>query len=577
MTAMVIDTDKLEGDSDYRADLRHRFLTDHFFAAELMGFHDFIPRIHAPAAKMYGPKNPNLPLFEQCRKRNLLHLDPRHTFKTTLKRIDRLQWICAFPEEVTFLCESATQPLAEAIGKHTAKYFFRRKGTPATVLQTLFSEIVTEKDPQYNSVDAQRWAWNTPNRRLTGAGDLDATIAITSPQSTQSGWHPTHIDPDDVEDTKNSGITANAEVRQNVIAICNQNENLLRRGGYITIGGTRYHPFDWYGECVKRAMRNPKAWDVLVRASVHVRSGRVLMPGEFPEEEDLDLQFPELAGMDYATLRDMFLTDYETFMCQQQNDPQGGNIPTFPEQLYAGCLIAEERIPRRNDAQTFICWRPRYGGKPSMRRFSEGACSTLMDGKVYITDAWQGTYTPSGEAERIVGYAKQHDAEMVMLIGVPGSDYLAGHIRNEAARKNRSVRVQWIDYEEDDNARAGAIRQLEPLMKIGRVLFSTAITRAADCQKQFVHFGLAEENGIIECISRFANLIPLSQMRANMQEEEIEQQRRRREDALVQSFLEQQGMPAVDEEAQRRVKAHQAAMARATTWGMPPLPGGLDG
>ena len=58
--------------------------------------------------------------------------------------------------------------------------------------------------------------------------------------------------------------------------------------------------------------------------------------------------------------------------------------------------------------------------------------------------------------------------------------YLAGHIRNEAARKNRSVRVQWIDYEEDDNTRAGAIRQLEPLMKIGRVLFSTAITRRRD-------------------------------------------------------------------------------------------------
>jgi hypothetical protein len=68
-------------------------------------------------------------------------------------------------------------------------------------------------------------------------------------------------------------------------------------------------------------------------------------------------------------------------------------------------------------------------------------------------------------------------------------------------------------------------------------------------------------------------------MRANMEEEELEWQRSRRENAMLSSFMAQQGMPVVDEELRRKVAAHEAAMAAASSsaWGLPPLPGGLDG
>ena len=578
---MILDTDKIEGDAAYRDDLRHRFFTDMFFAAEILGFPDFVPRVHQAAVDLYGPKVPSLPMFAQPRKHKILHLDPRHTFKTTLQRVDRVQLLAAFPEEITFLCESATQPLATAIGKATAKYFYRPKGRPATVFQKLFFESITEKDPNFSSIDSQRWAWNMPNRKETGAGDLDASIAITSPLSTQSGWHPSHISPDDVEETQNSGISASQESRQRVIDVCSQNENLLRSGpegvGYITIGGTRYHPFDWYGKCIERAKQNPEAWGVLIRASIARKDGGPFLPGEFPDEDALIFYWPEFPQLRYSELREKYMDSYESFMCQQQNDPQGGNVPTFPEKLYASCAIAEERLPHRNDTETYVCWRPRYGGKAGMGKYSEGAAATVVDGKVYVKDSWQGTYTPSGEAERIVEKVRANDADGVMIIGVPGCEYLAAHIRNEAAKKNRPVRIQWLEFEEDDNRRSGAIKRLEPLMKVGRVLFSSGMGKAAECQKQFVHFGLVEETGIIECISRFADMVPISLMRANMQEEEIAWQRRRREDSLVQSFLNQQGMPALDEQAQQKAKAHAAAMNRTTTFGMPPLPGGLDG
>lgn len=563
----MLDVARIEGDDAYREDLRHRFITDHFFAAELIGFEDFNERAHRPAVNLYFPKNPNLPIREQHRKHKRLHLDPRHTFKTSLKRVDRLQWICAFSEEITILNNSATQPLAEEVGIKTALAFFRPKGRPSRPLHLMYPELVIEKMPG--------GTWNTPNRKLWGAGDLDYTLDFTSPKTSQSGWHPLIIDYDDVEDTDNSGIGVGHEVRQHVCDVCDQNENTLRDGGFIFIGGTRYHPLDWYGTRLAAAQRDPENWEVLVRSSLVPKNGTRLLPGEFPEEDDLELQFPEFQNLNYRSLREKFYTNYESFMCQQQNDPQGGSVPRFDEKLYRSCQIAPERIPM--GGETYMVWRPRYGGKPSMAKYAEGAVAKIVDGKIYVLDAWQGTYTPSGEAEKIVFQAKAHDADGLMIVYVPGADYVMSHARNEAARRNRSIKMQWLEFEEDDARRTAQMEQLEPLMKVGRVWFSTAMSKAQECQKQFVHFGLVEENGIVDAIAKFADLVPISQMRANMSEEELEWQRRRRDDALITAFLDQQGMPAVDEMARQKADAHLQAMSTVSHFGIPALPGGLDG
>lgn len=565
---MLLDVARLADDAAYCEDARHRFITDHFFAAEVIGYHDFNERAHRPAVNLYFPKNPQIPIRDQHRKHKRMHLDPRHTFKTSLKRVDRLQWICAFSEDITILNNSATQPLAEEVAFKTALQFFRPKGASSRPIHLMFPELVIEKRPT--------GCWNTPNRKLFGAGDLDYTLDFTSPQTSQSGWHPLIIDYDDVEDTENSGINATHEVRQGVIDTCDQNENTLRDGGFIFVGGTRYHPLDWYGKCLRLAEENPDNWEVLVRSSLIVKSGARLLPGEFPREDEVELQFPEFANLSYSALREKFYQNYTSFMAQQQNDPQGGAVARFDEKLYKSCLIAPERIPFAQ-GDVYMVWRPRYGGKPSMAKYSEGAVAKLVDGKIYVLDAWQGTYSPSGEAEKIVHQAKIHQIDALMIVCVPGSEYVMTHVRNEAARRNRSFRMQWTEFEEDDARRMASMEQLEPLMKVGRVWFSTAMSKAAECQAQFIHFGLMEENGIVEAISKFAGMVPLSLLRANMSEEEIEWQRRRREDAMITAFLDQQGMPAVDEQVRQKAEAHLHAMSAASYYGIPPMPGGLDG
>jgi len=571
---LIVDTDKLVSDDAYREDMRHRFLTDHFFAARMLGFEDFTERAHGPAVRLYGPKNPMLPMRAQRRKRRLIHLDPRHTFKTSLKRVDRVQWIAAFSQDVTILNQSATQPLALAVSQKTANVFWRQKGRPATIVQLMFPEAVTDAKPGFAAPD---FGWDTPNRRMDGAGDLDHTLAFTSPQSTQSGWHPFILDNDDVEDTKNSGIRADPEVRQGVIDTVEQNENLLRDGGYLYIGGTRYHPLDYYGKCLQQAQMNPDAWDVLVRCSVRRLDGQRILPGQFPAEDEVELLLGEFANLSYTELRDKYYQNYESFMCQQQNDPMGGSLPKFDERMYDSCLIQPDRVPLEHLGSTYLCFRPQYGGKKDMMRYTEGVAVRITGERIYVLDCWQGTYTPSGLAAHIVSQQKRYGAKGVMIFQTPGSEHIGAHVRNEAARRNVSLRVQWETFVDDDHVRVAKMEALEPLLKVGRVSFSTAMTKGAECRSQFVNFGMTLENGIIECIAKLADLVPVSQLRASMQEEELEYQRRRREDAQMNHYLSVQGVPVMDELARQKAEAHLAAMSKVSHRGLPRLPGGLDG
>lgn len=560
---MIVDEARLVSDDAYRDDMRHRFITDHFFAAEVLGFNEFSRVLHQPAVDLYFPKNPNVPITQQHPKKNRMHLDPRKVFKTTLSRIDKIQWLCAFPKEVTILNESASQPLALAISEGIANFFCQYK--IVTPMQAMFPELVVSKWPFHNGAEK----WNLPQHDMR---DMDSTVAFTSPLSKQSGWHPWIINADDMVEATNSGIHAKDDTRKKVIDTFDTNRNTLRGGGFMYLVGTRYHPFDLYG--VRLADMDPTKWEVLVRTSITVKNGARLMPGEFPDEDDVICNFVGLPDMDYSSLREMFYTNYETFMCQQQNDPQGGNVSTFDEKMYASCEMSVERIPTYG-GETYTCWRLPCG-KKNMEN-AEGVAARVIDGRVYAIDAFQGNWIPSKLAERMVQAHKKHQADAMLILMTPGSEFMAAQVRNEAARKNVSIRIQWVDWEESEDLRRQEIKQLEPLMKVGRLLFSTGMGKAKECRKQFVHFGLVEENGLIECMAKLGNLVPISQMRASLEDEEIEYQRSRKDDSTLNWLLNLQGTPIVDEQAKKKAMAHQQALQAATTYRLPPMPGGLDG
>lgn len=562
-----LDLLRADSDSDYRNEARHRCLTDHFFLASVMGkgFDGFIPRIHQPVKELYFPKNTGLEIWEQHAIKYRLHLDPRKTGKTTFGRIDSLQWILAFPEDISILNETATKPLAETISRSLAVFLWKPKAAEATPLQRLFPELVVEKEPT--------GTWDTPVRT---PGTLDSTLAFTSPASRQAGWHPWIECIDDMVETENSGIHASPVLRQSVIDTYYTNKNTLLAGGYINLRGTRYHPFDLYGDVIDKM--DPENWKILIRSAMTIKSGRKLMPGEFPDEDDVILHFPEMREMDYRSLKQIFFDNYESFMCQQQNDPQGGHIATFDEDLYKTMLIAPERIPALGD--TYICWRLPYGGKECMAGIAEGAVARVWEGKVYVLDAWSGKYTPSRLAEKIVKECREHQAQYLLMEDLPGVQYMEGSIRNEMNRRNVTLRMQWLDFEDDDNLRAERIRQLEPQARAGRVMISTASGKMGELKRQLVNFGLVLENGIVDAISRLAAKVPVSLMRQDIEDEEAEMHLRRQHELMyhfVYGGQEQAGLAELESKQRREQEAHAAAMERVMNIGMTDILGGLDG
>lgn len=556
---MILDTGRIESDAAYREEARHRFLTDHFFAAECMGFTQFNRKLHQDAVALFFPKNPDLSIEEQHPVKFRMHLDPRHTFKTTLGLVDTVQWLAAHSQRLTLLYETATQPLAASMMEVTVQHFARG------CVRALFPEAEFTKRKREDCYDG--------DRRVEPS--IDPTVGYTSPKSAQAGWHPFLMNADDVCDSLNSGLSAPDESRKRLIDVHDTNKNLLRSGGYLNIRGTRYHPFDMYGH--ELTTMNPARWKVLVRSSLTLKNGSRLLPGEFPDADEMVLNFAELPDLTYESLRDKFFANYETFMCQQQNDPQGGAVPTFTEAMYQGALIDADRIPPIGE--TFLFWRAPYGGKPFMCKYDEGVVVRISNGKIFVLDAWRGIYSPTTRAERIVKAVREHEASAVMLEDSPGSGYIAHDVRNEALKRNTSVHVQWTEFELDDSQRIAAMKRAEPMMKAGRLLFSTKMKNGAECRKQFVHFGLLEENGIVDCVSRALDHAPYSLYRAQMSEEELEQQRERREDAQWNQIFGQMGMQAVEDEARRKAQATVMAMEalKTTAGGVTPLPGGLDG
>ena len=555
---MLFDLDRVVGDREYRDELRFRCITDHFFLGQMLGkgFDKLDRVVHAKMAGLYVKKKPGLSIEDQDTVKNMIDLEPREVYKTTMGHLDSIQWILVDPD-MTILNEGATQPLAKAISNVQSAAFVKPKGRQPTVFQSLFPEYVVEKA-------GDGW-YQAPCRTYS---QVDMTIDTTSVQTSQSGFHPWVFNADDAVDTTNSGIKARDEIRAAVISNHNTNINTKRRGGYFHARGTRYHPFELWGALLKQAEADPEHWRTVVQPVMRLKSGKRLLPGAFPAREAVTILYPFVS---YEELRSKYEADYEVFMCQQMNDPQGGGLQIITEELYESCLVDERKMPLIGEVLVF--WRPMYGGKDFMGAYAEGCAARKVGDKLYVIDAWRGMYTPSGFAEKVVETLRRHQTGKLTLEDVPGTQYALNDIQNEAARRNLGLKIELVDFDEEDGKRMQRMKALEPKMIAGRIRISTASGMGPEMRRQFVHLGMVPENGIIDSVSRLALRIPASVIQNELEAEEIESYRRAKNKGMWDLIYGQGGMAEVAQ--QEEVMA--TPVARRGYPGLPDILGGLDG
>jgi hypothetical protein len=547
-----INRERIDSDADYRAELRHRCITDGFFLAPLLGFDDFRLDVHQRVKDLYVEKCPGRKIEDQHPIKNRMHLDPRHTFKTSWGIIDTVQWICTDPD-ITIVNETATQPLGAALTRRTAKIFTKAKNGYLTIFQRIFPELVIEKT---------RATYRAPS---STRDEIEPTLYSTSVGSAQSGWHPWIINPDDMVDTENSGLDASDASRERVWNTYTTNANTLRTGGYTNVRGTRYHPFDAYGRMLNTMEEGE--WKTLIRSSLIVKSGDRLVEGEFPAEEDMTLLFPEM--LPYKSLRSKFRADYRIFMCQQQNDPQGGGVSLFPAAAFRQATLDGERVPATGDVK--ICWRLQCDAKPYMARYAEGAAVLYAGSRVYVVDSWRGVYTPTELCERIVRGCKKAQCGDVVIENTPGSESMIPHIYNEATRQNWSLRIERPEFEMDDAIRSGRMKNLQPMMRAGRLWFSTWSGQSDELQNQFTNFGMVESNGLVDVISRLALRIPIATFKGHVSEEDRVMHQVAKDNAWYSRIYGEGGAAEVE----AAIEAPEPVQARS--YGLRPMLGGLNG
>lgn len=496
-----LDRARVATDENYRRDKRRRCQTDTLFLAFTLGYTKMIERVHRPAVeKCCVQKNPDKPIEEQSTKKNYLHLDPRGTYKSTLEITDAVQWIICFPN-VRICILTATKPLAAAIAGEITDHFVCSLVDEKTDFQLLFPEFcITPKEKRVGEYTA-------PCRTRDWR---ESTVMAFSIETSISGWHFDVGMPDDPVDTQNSSTTQGIEkVKKN----WRINKKTFMPWAYIMFKGTRYGPFELWGDIIEKA--TPDKTNILIRSALTLKNGKRLEEGEFPKESEVDLLFPELLSYDF--LKAEFEDDYASFMTQYMNDAHGANEVTFPIEILHQAAVSAELMPIAG--QTFIAWRFAYGDSQHTRR-TGAAVGTLENGRLYIADVVSGSFKPSVLAHEVVTLAKKHGCHEVQIEDTPGARHAEAAIQNYAAVSQWPLQLRWLEFQEDESVRDLRMKSTEPLITAQRLLFNTGMKELPAAFKQFSKYGMMDDSEIVDVVSRVAEALPKSIV---PQENEVEQ------------------------------------------------------
>lgn len=495
----TINLARIREDKAYKAELRLRAQTDLFWLAyELLRYRKITEANHRAVADHYVQKDPRKLVEEQDTLKNRLHLDPRGTFKSTLNMADSVQWIIGFPESAGLLL-SGSNKLTNGFTAEVTQFFVLPKFASGTEFQELFPEFtITPSEVRVGSYCA-------PKRQT---GRKEETLMSSSVESSLSGWHFDWMKEDDIVDNRNSETASGIEkVKKNR----HINRKMLMPWGYRDTAGTRYDPFDAYGEDIEKA--RPGKIKILRRAALsikpdsdyHEEYGARVSAEAFPDEDECILTFPDL--LSYEFLQESYSDDYSSYMTQYMNDAHGGKDIIFDVEALNRAKVVGDTTPVLGPA--LIVWRFGSISEPSMK-YAGAAVGREENGRMFILEVVRGIFSPSVQARRVIELAKRHGTRTVTIVDSPGARHNESAIHNKALEMGYKIMIRWVEHDDDAGARDLRLKGTEPLIAAGRLLFADDLKFMPELMRQFSNFGMVEENEIVECIARVCEALPKS-------------------------------------------------------------------
>jgi hypothetical protein len=396
--------------------------------------------------------------------REMLLLDPRGFFKSTIDGIDCVQWLLNCPD-IRILILTGEYKLAVAFMREIKEYFYLPLGGEPKTLHLLFPEyILTGRD------GTSKEPIKCPARRLSLK---EASLWVNSIDANLSGWHCDLRKGDDViTDTNCNNETTRATLKEKF----DGTNNLVDEWGFRDNIGTRYWLDDWYGKRLERHDQEDFVpLKYLCRKAWYPKPGFEEVPIKKLTKDMVTLTFPEKAT--FSSLREKLLTNERSFRNQQLNEPSdpgedSGYRVAFNEDILRLHLYQPTMAPK--DGDIFICW----DWAPSSERksdYSAGVAARVVikDGVAslvileIIFDKWR----PSELAFQIVMFNKKWNPKQTLIERSTGSDLLQLELQRQAFKYSTTLEVYWKPVSTQPDAKRNRIKSLETLLNDNRLWF----------------------------------------------------------------------------------------------------------
>lgn len=402
--------------------------------------------------------------------KDMMLIDPRGFFKSTIDGIDCVQWLINVPD-IRILLLTGEYKFAVALMREIKNYFYLAEGAEATDFHNLFPEYVL------TGVDGtSTQPLECPVRKHA---QVAASLWVNSIDSNLSGWHCDIRKGDDIVTDEN----CNSEVaRSNLKDKFDGTENLLDEWGFSDFIGTRYFTDDWYAKRIEVMDAAPLKYHH--RACWVVKPEYIEIPLRELTGDMVNLTFPEKAT--FPSLRKKLLLNEKSFRNQQLNEPSDASEDSlfkiaFEETILKSHVYQPAAVPRDGDVYVTWDWAPSSGKQSDM---SVGVAAKVVKRDVVQPDGVIETvyglsvleiifnrWKPSELALQIVGFNKKWNPKQTLVERSQGAELLQMEIARQAVRYGTTLNIYWKPISMQPDAKRNRIKSLETLLNADRLHF----------------------------------------------------------------------------------------------------------
>jgi predicted phage terminase large subunit-like protein len=407
------------------------------------------------------------------REREMMLLDSRGFFKSTIDGIDCVQWLLCCPD-IRILIITGEYKLALKFLSEIKQYFHLGEGYEPKTLHLLFPEYVL-----YGKDGTSETPLECP-ARLQHLGE--PSLWVNSIVANLSGWHCDIKKGDDVVTDENSN---NEEQREKLKTKYDGTDDLLDPHGFMDHIGTRYFTDDWYGMRLtppKDAEEKSEPLKYFCRGCWVIKPEYRDLPLVSLTEDMVTLTFPQRWG--FAKLRSLLLKKMSgtnsdrTFRNQQMNEPtdaseDSGFKISFTEDMLRAHMYSSDQSPRLGEV--FIVWDWALSDRATSD-YSAGVAARLYKNdknqwSFSILEIVYGKWKHSELAHQIISFSKKWNPKVTMIEQSNGADMLKAEIQNVSYRYAYKPYIWWRVPSRQENAKRNRIKSIEILVTEHRLYF----------------------------------------------------------------------------------------------------------